>query len=75
MVTDSKATKKCPYCHAMLKAADTQCHGCKNKIGPANEYGIAEKPTDWLSYIIAIISCGAFFYFMYWLFFLKDSAQ
>jgi len=72
MSLESKATKKCPYCHAILKAADTKCFGCKNKVGPADKYGIAEKPTDWMSYIIALVCCGGFAYFAYWLFFLKD---
>ncbi|RLC00332.1 MAG: hypothetical protein DRI57_32420 [Deltaproteobacteria bacterium] len=72
MSLESKATKKCPYCHVILKAADTKCFGCKNKVGPADKYGIAEKLTDWMSYIIAVISCGGFAYFAFWLFFLKD---
>ena len=72
MLQESKTTKKCPYCHVRLKAEDIRCHGCKNKIGPPDENGIAKKPTDWWSYILAILSCGGFAYFVYWLFFLKD---
>ncbi|MDM8525863.1 hypothetical protein QUF80_21020 [Desulfococcaceae bacterium HSG8] len=72
-MADSKATKKCPYCHVRLKMDDTKCFSCKNKVGPPNEYGIAEKPTDWIAYIIAIASSGGFIYFIYWLFFVKES--
>jgi hypothetical protein len=69
---ESKSTKKCPYCHARLKVQDTKCVRCKNKVGPPDEYGIAKKPTDWWSYILAIGSLGGFIYFLYWLFFLKE---
>jgi len=69
----SDKTKKCPYCHTRLKAEDIKCFHCKNKVGPADDRGIAEKPTDWWSYVITVLSCGAFAYFMYWLFFLKDT--
>ncbi len=69
---ESKATKKCPYCHVMLKAEETKCFQCKNKVGPPDDFGIAKKPTDWWSYLIAILSCGGFAYFLFWLFFLKD---
>ncbi|QTA89925.1 hypothetical protein [Desulfonema magnum] len=68
-------TKKCPYCHVVLKAEDKKCFSCKHKVGPPNEFGIAEKPTDWMSYIVAIVATGGFIYFVYWLFFLKESGQ
>lgn len=69
---ESSKTKRCPYCHTRLKTEDTQCFHCKNKVGPPNEFGIAKKPFDWMSYLIAIVSGGGFIYFMYWLFFIKD---
>ncbi|OQX21040.1 MAG: hypothetical protein BWK80_34655 [Desulfobacteraceae bacterium IS3] len=67
-------TKRCPYCSAKIKVEETICFSCKHKVGPPNEHGVAEKPTDWLSYIIATIACGGFVYFIIWLFFLKESA-
>jgi len=70
MVTET--TKKCPYCSVTIGINDTECFSCKNKVGPPNQYGIAEKPTDWWSYISAFILIAAFAGFMYWLFFIKD---
>ena len=68
-----KSTKKCPYCHVIMKVDDTKCFHCKNKVGPPDINGIAQKPTDWLSYVTAFIVCGGFIYFLVWLFFLKGA--
>ncbi len=67
-----ETTKKCPYCSVTIAINDTQCFSCKNKVGEPDDHGIAKKPTDWMSYIYAIVSIGAFSGFIYWLFFLKD---
>lgn len=69
MVTET--TKKCPYCSMTLAINDTECFSCKNKVGPPNEYGIADKPTDWWSYVVAVVLISAFLGFMYWLLFVK----
>lgn len=68
-----ETTKKCPYCSVTVGIDETQCFSCKNKIGEPNEHGIAKKPINWVANITAIFVCGAFIYYMYWLFFLKAS--
>ncbi len=67
-----ETTKKCPYCSVTVGIEETKCFSCSNTIGEPNEFGIAKKPINWVGNISAIVSCGLFFYFMYWLFFLKD---
>jgi len=65
------STKVCPYCSTKIRANDTQCFSCKNKVGPPNRYGIAKKPVNWIGNIMAVLSGGGFIYYLYWLFFLK----
>jgi hypothetical protein len=67
-----ETTKKCPYCSVTIQIDATQCFSCKNKVGAPNKYGIAEKPINWVGNIMAVIACGAFLYYMYWLFFVKQ---
>jgi len=68
--SDQKAahlTKKCPYCWTYVKIDARQCDACKRKIGEVNEYGIAKKPFNLMSYIMALIavgSLGAFIFYM-----------
>ncbi len=65
-------TKKCPYCYTRVKTELTKCDYCNKKIGPPDKFNIAERPVNVIGYVMAIASIGAFGYFMFWLFFLKD---
>ena len=71
MAHQMKSTKKCPECFVYLPSNATVCDSCKAKVGPADERGIAKKPTDWKSYLVAILGVLAFGIFLGWIF-LKD---
>lgn len=68
MTQKMKATKKCPECFVYLPSNATVCDSCNTKVGPADERGIAKKPTDWTSYLLAIVGFIAFGIFIWWSF-------
>jgi len=68
----AEPTKKCPYCYTRVKTAVTKCDVCHKKIGPPDEFNMAKRPFNWFGYLTATITCGAFLYFLVWLFYLKD---
>jgi len=64
--------KRCPECLEYMPLDAKNCPACKKKVGDVLPHGMAEKPTNWLSYltmIVAIVALGAY---MYWLFFLNE---
>ena len=61
-------TKKCPYCSSYVKLNADRCDACNRRIGPANPYGVAKKPFNFKSYIIAILAVAAFVAYTYWAF-------
>ena len=65
------ATKKCPDCYAHLPLNAKQCHACNAKVGNVDRLGFAEKPVDWLGYLVAGISIIVFAVFMWWAFFVE----
>ena len=65
------ATKKCPDCYAHLPLGAKECHACKAKVGDVDKLGFAEKPADWLGYLVAGVSIIVFVIFMWWAFFLE----
>ncbi|MBW2443071.1 MAG: hypothetical protein JRH12_21535 [Deltaproteobacteria bacterium] len=67
----SYATKKCPDCYAHLPLNAKECHACKAKVGDVDRLGFAEKPVDWLGYLLAGISIVVFAVFMWWAFFVE----
>jgi len=68
MAQKIKSTKKCYECFAYLPSNATVCNSCNAKVGPADERGIAKKPTDWKSYFLAIVGFIAFGIFIWWSF-------
>ena len=58
------ATKKCPDCYAPLPLRAKECHACKAKVGDVDKLGFAEKPADWLGYLVAVVSILVFAVFM-----------
>jgi len=62
------ATKKCPDCYAHLPLRAKECHACKAKVGDVDKLGFAEKPADWLGYLVAGASIIVFVVFMWWAF-------
>ncbi len=67
----SFATKKCPDCYVHLPLSATQCHACNAKVGNVDRLGFAEKPADWLGYLVAAISIIVFAIFFWWAFFVE----
>ncbi len=63
------ATKKCPDCYVHLPLHAKECHACKAKVGDVDKLGFAEKPADWLGYLLAGVSILVFAIFMWWAFF------
>ncbi len=62
-------TKKCPQCYTYLPLHAQECTSCKAKVGEVDKLGFAEKPFDWLGYVIAIVAIAGFAIFMWWAFF------
>jgi hypothetical protein len=63
------STKKCPACYVHLPLNAKECHACKAKVGDVDKLGFAEKPIDWLGYLVAGVSILVFAVFMWWAFF------
>jgi hypothetical protein len=63
------ATKKCPDCYVHLPLDVKQCHACSAKVGNVDKLGFAEKPVDWLGYLVAAGLILVFVVFMWWAFF------
>ena len=59
-------TKKCPYCSTYVKLDADRCDACNRRIGPANPYGMAKKPTNFKSYIIAVLAVAVFAAYLVW---------
>ncbi len=66
------ATKKCPDCYAHLPLNAKECHACKAKVGDVDKLGFAEKPPDWLGYLVAAVSIIIFVVFIWWGFFIEE---
>ena len=66
------ATKKCPDCYAHLPLNAKECHSCKAKVGDVDKLGFAEKPADWLGYLVAAVSIIIFVVFIWWGFFIEE---
>jgi hypothetical protein len=62
-------TKKCPDCYVHLPLHVKQCHACHAKVGNVDKLGFAEKPVDWLGYLVAGVAILAFAVFIWWGFF------
>jgi hypothetical protein len=65
----SKRTKKCPYCSVPLNLNADECFSCNQKIGKINKHGMAERPTNYWSYVICALAWAGFFFYIRWAFF------
>jgi len=63
--------KICHNCGTPLAINAEECYSCHRKVGEVDGHGKAKRPTDWKSYVIAVISWAAFCGYIYWAFF-KD---
>lgn len=62
-------TKKCPQCYTYLALHARVCTACRAKVGEVDKLGFAEKPIDWLGYLLAAVTIAGFVIFMWWAFF------
>lgn len=62
-------TKKCPQCYTYLPLHAQECTACNAKVGEVDKLGFAEKPFDWLGYVLAALAIAGFAIFMWWAFF------
>ena len=61
--------KKCPNCFEYLSLNAKVCPACQTKIGEVNKLGFAQKPFDWLGYLLAAVAVVGFVVYMWWAFF------
>ena len=61
--------KKCPNCFEYLSLNAKVCPACQTKIGEVNKLGFAQKPFDWLGYLLAAVTVVGFVFYMWWAFF------
>ena len=64
-------TKKCPHCFIYLPLDAQRCNSCGSPVGPVNRLGLAEKVTNWRSYLAALAAILAFCGFLWWGFFME----
>jgi len=62
-------SKVCPYCSVPLSLDAGHCFSCRQKVGKANKYGIAERPANFWSYIVCLFSWVGYYLYMRWAFF------
>ena len=62
-------TKKCPHCYEYLPLRAKVCTACQKKVGDVDKLGFAQKPVDFMGYLIAAIAIVVFSVFMWWGFF------
>ena len=62
-------TKKCPECYAYLPLHARVCTACNAKVGEVDKLGFADRPFDWLGYLLAVVSVVGFIVFIWWAFF------
>ncbi|MDA8403469.1 MAG: hypothetical protein M0Z56_04625, partial [Desulfobacteraceae bacterium] len=48
--------KRCPECFVNLPLNAKRCFSCHARVGRADKHGMARKATNWISYIVCIVS-------------------
>jgi hypothetical protein len=61
-------TKKCPFCFTYLSLDARRCHTCGKRVGPVTKEGLAVKPTNVRSYIVAAFCILVAAVFFWWAF-------
>ncbi len=49
------SAKKCPECYVYVPLEAKRCPSCKVRLGPVNAHGMAQRLTDWRSYIVCAV--------------------
>jgi len=63
------ASKKCPECYEYMPLDAKVCTACKTRLGEIGDHGMAERLTNWKSYIICIVLWLFFIFYIKWAFF------
>lgn len=63
------ASKKCPECQNYVPLKAQVCPLCKTRLGEITQHGIAQRLTNWKSYIICIVAWLVFGIYVKWAFF------
>jgi len=60
--------KRCPECFVNLPLDARRCFSCHARIGRADKHGMARKATNWVSYIVCIVSWTILILYIKWAF-------
>jgi hypothetical protein len=62
-------SKKCHGCYTYAPIDAKECTACGKKLGPVDKTGMAQKPIDWMAYVVFLVSLCGFALFIWWAFF------
>lgn len=60
--------KRCPECFVNLPLNAKRCFSCHARVGRADKHGMARKTTNWISYIVCILSWTILILYIKWAF-------
>lgn len=60
--------KRCPECFINLPLDAKRCFSCNTRVGRPNKHGVARKGTNWISYIVCILSWAILIIYVKWAF-------
>lgn len=61
--------KRCPECFINLPIDAKRCFSCHARVGKVDRFGKARKTTNWISYVVCILSWLALILYIKWAFF------
>jgi RNA polymerase subunit RPABC4/transcription elongation factor Spt4 len=62
-------SKKCHACYTYVPLEADICPSCKVRLGKVGAHGMAQKVTDWKSYLAFLVALAAFVIFCIYAFF------
>jgi hypothetical protein len=60
--------KRCPECSVNLPLDAKRCFFCNARVGKADKHGMARKTTNWISYLVCILSWTILIFYIKWAF-------
>lgn len=60
--------KRCPECFINLGMDAKRCPSCRTRVGGPDKNGIARKATNWVSYVVCILSWTILILYIKWAF-------
>lgn len=61
-------SKRCPECFVSLPLDAKECFSCHTRVGKVDKHGKARKRTNWISYLLCIISWAVLILYIKWAF-------